>query len=298
MTNIVKMPAHEYHALPRLSSSILRKASSRSTYRHALETPVPSSPEMQLGTAIHAMLLGTWDEEITTMPEDAVDATSLPALKAYAESLGGKRRRSLAEQKTEIRSINPDVVFSDEVEVDAGKLLVTPDVVERVTRICESVTANPYAAGMLASSVPEATALWDEEHDGHAIASKARADLLHDTALIDVKTTSRRDVVADPAAFRRHLFNYGWHRQLDWYSRGFGERSATYVIAIYAGDPSLCEVYQVSRDFLDIGKQANDIALDRIVSWERHPDGWHGPSADAAGRPTIASIEPLPWMFR
>ena len=61
---------------------------------------------------------------------------------------------------------------------------------------------------------------------------------------------------------------------------------------------ALCEVYQIDRDFLDLGREANDLALDRIVSWQRHPDGWGGPSADANGRPTIAEIAPLPWMFR
>lgn len=299
MTKIVKdMSAREYHALPRLSSSILRKASSRLLYRHALENPVRSSPEMELGTAIHARILGTWDEEIATIPADAVDASSLAALKSYAESIGGKRRRSMSEQKTEILSIRPDAIFSDQIEVEDGKLLVSPEMVERVDRIAEAVQANPYAAGMLAGAEPEVTALWEEEHEGVAIPAKARADLLHSTAIIDVKTTSKRDVVADPTAFCKHLYNYGWHRQLDWYSRGLGERQTAYVIAIYAGDPPLCEVYQIDRDFLDLGREANDLALDRIASWERNPEGWHGPSADANGRPTIADISPLPWMFR
>ncbi len=299
MTELKKgLPAHEYHALPRLSSSILRRANSRALYRHALDNPPRTSPEMELGTAIHARLLNTWAEEVAEMPEDAVDASSLSALKAYAESIGAKRRRSLAEQKTEIRAHEPDAVFSDEVDAGDGRIIVTPELVERVDRICDAVRRNPYAAGMLVGAEPEVSALWNEEHDGVSLPSKARADLLHADALIDVKTTSKRDIVADPAAFTKHVFNYGWHRQLDWYERGFGRRESVFVIAIYVGDPALCEVYQIDRDFLDIGREANDLALDRIVSWQRHPDGWGGPSADANGRPTIAEIAPLPWMFR
>ena len=252
---------------------------------------------MERGTLIHARLCGTWAEEVAPIPADAVDASSLSTLKAYADAIGAKRRRSASEQREEIRATQPDVVFADEIDAD-GKILVSAEQVADVERIAQAVLTNPYAAGMLADCEPEMSAHWIETHEGADIGAKARADLLHSSALVDIKTTSRRDLLDGPEAFAKAAFNFGWHRQLEWYSRGFGTRPAYYFIVVYVGDPALCEVYEMSPDFIEIGRDANDLALDRIASWIRHSDGWQGPSADANGRPTITTAHPLPWMLR
>lgn len=297
------LPAADYHALPRLSSTMLRKASSRWEYEQALANPVTPTPAMNLGTAVHARLLGTWDEEIALMPEGIIDTanddngTTFQKLKAFAVANGIAKRRGMQEQVAAIRAERPDVLFSHEWTPDEGRLALTDAEIANVDRICEAVYANPYARLAIENSQAEVSALWTETVDGVDIESKARVDLLHPATMADVKLLTRADVFFNPEAWVKHVCNAGWHRQLEWYMRGVGRREHVAIIAVYAGDPAICEVSRVAPHFIDIARHENDKALRRIASWRRNSEGWAGPSADENGQPTMTLLEPLPWMW-
>ena len=144
-----------------------------------------------------------------------------------------------------------------------------------------SLAAHPAVTALVEGAQTEVTARWE---DGE-IPCKGRADIdnIELELLADVKSTE--DARAD--AFSRSVWNYGYHRQDDWYRRGWralGRPIAAFVfIVVEKSAPYAVALYELDDAARLRGRQENDSLLARLAYHVEH-DEWPGFSE---------SIEPL-----
>lgn len=93
-------------------------------------------------------------------------------------------------------------------EKNAGKHILTQDEYLDLTHMRNAILASSEAVALITKAIEcETSYFWQDEHSG--LMCKARPDLLHESIIVDLKTTND----ASPRAFQRSVVDYGYHVQ-------------------------------------------------------------------------------------
>ncbi len=220
------LPEAEYHASPVLSCSRLKPlALSPLHFKHALEQPFKSTPAMNLGSLVHAMVL-EGDKAVTerfiTAPE--VDRRTKAGKSAYAE-------------------------FLERLE---GKIVVTADQMMVAGAIVKAISSNKTAAKLLANCTARESSFFFEV-DG--VEMKARLDAYTRSGLIlDVKTTG-----FPVDQFQRQAYNLRYHLQAAIYSEAYRQKygrdpEGFVFIVVETAPPHGMVCYLADDDFIAAGE--------------------------------------------
>ena len=131
----------------------------------------------------------------------------------------------------------------------------------------------PELAELLAAGEAEQSAFWNDPATG--LLCKCRPDWVHPLAddrviLMDVKTTTD----ADPKAFAKTVWQYGYHRQAAWYSNGYeratGKQVAAFVFAVVTNAyPFLAAACVLDEQFQTLGADDCRELLDEYAACKR-----------------------------
>lgn len=220
-----RMSYEAYDQVPALRRSLLDKIRvSPAHLQHYLEHGDEDTAALTFGRALHTMIL----EPEKTEAEVCVFTGAVRRGKAWDE----------------FKAAN------------AEKTIVTVDEMERLQRMRDSFYRKALTRNLLRSATVEACAFWKDEPTGLDL--KARLDIFKTGAVYDLKSTS--DISFE--AFQRAAFNFGYHRQGDWY--GTGATAVTgevvgehFVIAAEKKDPYEIRVFRCSDDFIARGAVEN-----------------------------------------
>ena len=208
------MPERDYHAIPstdRASQSFLK--SMRKSPMHAIMRETSDTAAMQLGRAVHSAVL--------TPQLMAADYVAYP----------GKTRRGK----------QYDAFLADHAGVD----ILTQSQLATAHCIADAVTAHPAAHALLTGGRAEVSIFGQVE----GVRCKMRADYITDCGeymqIVDLKTT--RD--ADPQAFARDSWNYGYHWQAGLYcamaEAAYGKPARFSIVAVESDAPHDVVVYEI-----------------------------------------------------
>lgn len=176
------MPAADYHAVPAVSSSVLKRLH-ESSPAHAKLAFKPTSA-MDNGSALHCLVLEPSEFE-----------------KRYfaATKFKGKGARAMK---------------AAEAADNDGKIPLKPFEMQDIRTAAATLQAHPYVAPILADSKKEVSLFWEEDDVGLC---KCRLDMLAPTIIADLKSTR----CAQPAKFFKEIaFNLNYWIQAAWYWRG------------------------------------------------------------------------------
>lgn len=153
----------------------------------------------------------------------------------------------------------------DEWAAGETRIVLQPKDHDKIMQITQGAARNAQAAALIGENV-EVTAI--AEIDG--VMRKARADIVVDNRLIDIKTTRN----AAPGPFARSVADYGYHEQAAWYLDVFAaaapfERPPEkfVLIAIENEPPYECAVYEIDEQSIEAGRRANAQKLHELQQW-------------------------------
>ena len=235
ISKMLDIPNEEYHKLPAVSSSGLVKLvqGTPAHYQAYLNEPREVTPAMELGTAIHAAVLepDLFHATYIQKPEDMSFATK-----------EGKAWK----------------------EANQGKKILTPEQFRAVSRITDSVMAQPIASRVILDGMKEKSFVWVDKETG--IPCKCRPDIFAGNKVFDLKTTED----ASARGFQRSIMSFGMHIQSAFYLMGVSEllgegvtdfihiaveKKPPYAVALYVLDDASLE-----RARLDIRKALRTLA--------------------------------------
>lgn len=242
-----------YRADPALGSTdVNRLLRAPALYAWHREHPQPATDAMDVGSALHSLLLGG-------RSVIAVDAPDWRTASARAE-------------RDRIRA--------------SGAIPLLADQARQVHDMADAVLA---AAGDLVTGSPEASGFATHVVDGIEVRVKGRADVLHDTAIVDLKTTTD----ASPDALKRSILRYGYHIQAAHYLDIFApEETHDYlIVAVEKSPPYLVTVALLDADWIDLGRRR---CADAYAAWAACTATGHWPGY-AAG---VVVLDLPPWADR
>ena len=241
------MTAREYHAIRRFQQSSIRyMLQSPAHWKAHDETPSESTPQMQFGTVVHAMILEphTINDVVRVLPADAPDKRSNAGKAWHADFASG------------------------------GHIIMSADDYARAAGARTALLAHP-AARLLDGARVEVSMFWDSAYGAPC---KARADILAQDCefVLDVKTT--RD--ASPQEFMRSMWNFRYDIQAAWYidavAEVLGHKPSSFVIAaVEVEPPHGVMFYRIEDHALEIARRDIAHALYEYVL-ARESGVWHG----------------------
>jgi exodeoxyribonuclease VIII len=218
------IPAEDYFSVNALSASgakqLLRSPAHFLADRLSARK---STPAMQLGTLVHALVLE---------PKTIVDNVAVAPKFDRRTTIGKKA--------------------AEEFEASAGdKMVVDEDTFARAQRVAESVLANPVIHREMTGGAAEVTGMWNQ----HGAPCKSRMDYLAGATIFDVKTC--RD--ASPDGFARQIASFSYHLQAAHYSAGYREivgwdLDRFMFIAVETEAPYMCRLYTLDPRSLQTGR--------------------------------------------
>ena len=221
------MTEREYREHPAISRSDLFKISeSPEKFKYYREHPEEPTPALLFGRLFHVMALQpetVW-EQFAVIPN--VDRRTKAGKEAFAE-------------------------FEQPAE---GKTIVTVDMVEQATAMCEALNQNEFAKKLLKGE-KEKPFFWVDEMTGEEC--KCRTDVLTEVGenliIVDLKSTDN----AETEAFMRSAIKYGYDLQSAMYSDGVkantGREPLFVFIAIEKNPPYAINILQADKLFIRRG---------------------------------------------
>jgi PDDEXK-like domain of unknown function (DUF3799) len=213
------MPNEEYHAVPALSSSFVKKFSVSPA---ASQIPMEGSPSMVIGSGAHSLIL------------EGADAF----IKDFAVS-----------PKFDLRT-NAGKAEKAKFELEhLGKSCLNEDQFQLVKGMDESVSKHPCSSLLFRNGHPEVSVFWTDDATGQEC--KARFDYLTKGMIVDLKTTS-----AGPSSsgFEREIAKYSYHIQAAFYLRAAEEAgldvSSFVFVAVCNSEPHEVTVGEIEIDAL------------------------------------------------
>jgi hypothetical protein len=216
-----------YHSHSSVSSTQARLLlNTPAHYHYALTHPQPYKKAYDLGTLVHAKVLGV-GAGIAIVPTAILasnGATSTTAAKAF-----------IAEAR------------------DAGLIPVKQSVADEVAAMTESVLAKPDAREVLEHAVGREVSLFA---DVDGVPTRARFDIYGGGMAADLKTA--RD--ASPKGFNRAVADHGYHIQDRWYADAHEAITGTELesfkfLVVENVAPYLVGVYDLDWMWEDIAKE-------------------------------------------
>lgn len=256
---IYDIPAAVYHAdKTSLSSSGARKLlppSCPAKFRWEQDNPQPRKKEFDFGTAVHSYVLGGGPELVLCKKED------------------WKTKEAQAEK--------------DDAYL-RGAIPLLPKEFEQVKAMAEALREHPVAAELFAegSGVPELSMYWVDSETG--ITCRSRPDWLRHRSggrllMPDLKTIHK----ADDESIAKHIQDFGYHQQGDWYLEGarrlgLAGPDAVFVLVFQEKSaPFLVRTVQLDAFTLRIAAAKNARAR-RIFAECAAADVWPGYGDDVA----------------
>lgn len=163
---------------------------------------------------------------------------------------------------------------------NADREILTEKEHDLCLQLSAAVRGSADAMRYLTGGHAEATMRWALESparealDGWRFDCKGRVDYVA-AAIADVKSTKD----ASPAGFGREVWRYQYHCQAAFYADGHeaatGVRLPFVLIAVETEPPHVVQVYRISDEILDLGREAYRACLDRLAFCKREGD-WSG----------------------
>lgn len=232
------IPNEDYHAAHGISSSDLKKiwATTPAHWKHYKDHPEPATEAMNLGTAVHALVL----------EPDLAEGMIAVAPKVDRRTKIGK------------------ATWEDFQIESAGKLVVTEDQWAKARAMAEKVMAHPQAREALSGGAAEQSVF--TEHHGHIL--KARPDHWTGPLLSDLKTTAD----ASPDGFQRQAAKLAYHIQAAYYLHVCSQHAPAedfVFIAVENFAPFEVACYLLDDDALAIGRDHMHEALQTLLQAKR-----------------------------
>jgi len=156
-----------------------------------------------------------------------------------------------------------------------GKEALKADDYQLVFDTAAAVLGHSDAAKLLRDTTREMCIWWKDEATD--VLCKARLDAYHapTRTIVDLKTTQD----ASPAAFRKSIYQYGYHLQAGWYAaalRAHGVMVDHFVIiAVEKASPFDVGVYRLTDEVLKLSRKENQALLRQYAQCLR-TDNWPG----------------------
>ena len=221
---LLDIPEAQYHALPRLSKSLISGYKTPKHLALEMEKPHERKEAFDQGSAFHVMMLEPhlFDEKVAILPSCS--------------------RQGAANQATHAK-------FEAE---NIDKAWIKAEYRERVNLMRESVISNPECAKYLARGRAEKALFWTDQY---GLLWKMRMDWLTELGgefcIVDLKKTANG---ADPKDFAKTVGNYKYHWQAYLYREGFfanfGIRPRFVFIAVEDEAPFCSAVYELDEGSL------------------------------------------------
>jgi hypothetical protein len=249
---IPAMSAADYHRHPAISRSQLGwLATSPKYYKWRKSQPDESTPAMNAGSLLHAILLEPDAVEAGFAVRPSISRTTKEGKAAYADFLAD---------------------LGDRTEV-------TQEQMDTAQAQAEAIRLHPIAGPTLAApGRRELTCLWTHPS---GIECRCRVDYLRDDGIVvDLKTA--RDIT--PYRFSAAAFDFGYHRQVTWYSDGLeacGIAVTGWVfVVVESTPPHDVIVYQPDEQMLAAARiELTDLM--RVLAKCQREDRWPGIAEDA-----------------
>jgi hypothetical protein len=242
------MPAEVYHADPvpawSLSSTGARvlwpQPGSPAKYLWQRDHPEPTRTVWDVGTALHAKVLGTHGGYFVPVDEHGVP---------YVRWDTNRCKALIAE----IRA--------------TGSVPLKPDQAAMVDAMAEQILAHPDARALLAETAGAAEVSGFARDEGEGVWLRARYDWLPETdggLLIIGDIKSAKD--ASDVGLQKAIGEHGYHRQGDWYVRvarllQLAERIGFVIIGQEKDPPYLVNVVEPDVDAMRSAATLNDITV-------------------------------------
>jgi hypothetical protein len=263
------VPFHEYLEWDAISNSRLSlMAKSARAYKYG--TPIEPKPYLQLGRLIHCNVLeeSAFRERYAVYPDFHLDADNCTG---DGESSRAKTTKYVKRRIDEFQ------------EANAGKEIVPLPWFESSLAIVREIAANRDAYECFSGDGrAELSIVWEEA----GLLCKARLDMVNQTTkrLTDLKSTTSIDKF--PAA----IANYGYHRQLVHYHKGWlaltGESLDVWIVAVESSSPHIVQAAPLSIDAFGAGSNerrelfAELLRCRRADDWpaKENPKQWNLPA--------------------
>ena len=237
------IPNEDYHAGVGISSSYIRRFGQ--SQLHAIEHKQESSPNLQFGTASHALLVEgqeVFDKEVKVI-------TGSPYTKAYKE------------EKADYEEQGFIVLKESEAEI--------------IHAMKESMVYEGNAYLNAKGKIAEASIYWYEDD----VLCKCRPDLMcpplnepnsdNKIVIVDYKTT----VSCEPFAFNKSVKKYGYDMQAAWYRRGLlmaGYDVEDFMfIAQEKVHPYASKVFRITKEQIDFGWTMMENYLEEYKEYQK-----------------------------
>lgn len=243
------MTEKEYREHPAISRSELFKISeSPEKFKYYREHPEPPTPALLFGQLFHAMALtpDTVWEQFAVVPN--VDRRTKAGKEAFAE-------------------------FEASAE---GKTIVSVDMVEQSTAMCETLNKNEFVKKLLKGE-KEKPFFWVDEMTGEEC--KCRTDVLTEIGenliIVDLKTAD----CAETETFMRSAIKYGYDFQSAMYSEGIkintGKEPLFVFIVIEKKPPYAINILQADKLLI---RRGYDLFRELIGIYHdcKQTDNWYG----------------------
>lgn len=163
-------------------------------FRQQQDNPPPPNPVFDLGSLVHAVILGKGPELAILDP--AVHGLKADGTVAEVPSMTGMWKKAAAAARAD------------------GKLPVSKDDYAAALAMRDAVMAHPVAGTLFTGGQAEVSMYHHDPESG--VRLRGRADwLTNDGNIVDLKTAK----TANPAELGRHFGKYGYHQQEAWYRR-------------------------------------------------------------------------------
>jgi hypothetical protein len=226
-----------YHSLPGLSSTGAKKLlKSPAHYQHYIKHPEEPKAAFDLGSAVHAKVLGV-GADIAVYPDEVLASNGAVSTKAAKE-------------------------FAEQARAD-GLIPVKRVVANVVNLMVESVLGNDTARALLEGGHPELSMFATDPETG--VDLRGRLDYLG-KRIADLKTTAGE---SSEAGFARQVFNLGYEVQFGHYEHTYelitGETPPWLFVVVETEAPYLTGVHVMSEDAQRIGRDKARLARERYA---------------------------------
>lgn len=241
------IPFADYCAIDAVNWSSLKHlwAGSPLHYKHHRESTDKDTTGRGMGRLLHALVLGSFDEDFIIYEDGDRRGKAWDAFKAA----------------------NP------------GKTILKPNEIADVRAQADAVLAHPEARRLLRGAATESTILWTDPDTG--LPCKGRLDIdahANEPAFIaDLKGSGSLD------SAERTCHRQGYVHQLAWYRRGVriahGVEVSAYLIGVETKAPHDVGVWRLDRDLLDLAEREIVTVMQRLADCI-HADRWPGRMPD------------------
>lgn len=234
----------DYHAdKTAYSSSIIKKMHVPALAKHAMDSPQQYKDVFRIGTAIHMFILerDKFNDEFLVGIDCArrSKADKQNWIDWFCENGWDNAEQEIVDNKL------PAAKWYEQFQASTGKHIVTPEELDALTQMAQSVSLNETAIKLLKDGVPESSIYWEDKETG--IMLKCRPDFYNDYCS-DLKSCQS----AAPGDASRQIASLGYHISAAMYQDGIlqatGEYAPFLFIFIEKNPPYLCAVYSLNDE--------------------------------------------------